>query len=246
VSGQRRGLILLVSGGVMLIVVLAALWLILGRTGGGPQRVLRRLATATNPALDVRYSYDAGVFTPAPYDGHADYPLRLNSPAGPAFPAFSFYGKRIRGLGRMLAKEPGPILYDFVGQENDSAFEQWYGLKPLSPPKYEDARLGGKLGLHQKLEYGKVPGKSAWPLYFPDSVKAGDKVYIEGWTLFSKDDLFFFYAVSPEPLGTAQRNACLIVLNSLKFGAVLGNAQAPEPAPQPAPQPEGGSPSPPP
>jgi hypothetical protein len=51
-----------------------------------------------------------------------------------------------------------------------------------------------------------------------------DKAYIEGWALYTKQDLFFFYAVAPRPLTAAERNAALAVMNSLQFDALLGGA----------------------
>jgi hypothetical protein len=218
---NTKSTLFIVAGVLALLVIAAGLYVVLApglRQVAGVR--LRGRLQGTNPALDVRYSYDSGVFTPAPYDSRAEYPMQLDSTD------FSFYGKRIRGLGTMLGKEPGGVLYDFVGSEHFSGFEEYYKLVPAGEPHYEDAQIGGKLGLHQVAQYDAGPG-SIWPVYFPrDFVGKGapQTAYVEGWAVFTADDLFFFQAVSVKPLDSSQRQACQQVMDSLKFNAVVDNA----------------------
>jgi hypothetical protein len=220
---ERRTLLVATAAVLVLLVLAVLAWLLLaGSRAPAKLRAGRNAAVGTNLALDLRYKYSTRVFTPAPYDSRAEFPLRLDALGGGGRTPFSLYGKRISGMGRMLAKEPAPLLYDFVGQQSDSMFTESYKLEQLAQPVYEDAHIGGRLGLHQRLAY--KPGSEAqeWPGYFPDTVKAGPQAFIEGWTFFTEDDLFFFYAISPAPLSDAQRSACLQVLNSLQFNAVAG------------------------
>ena len=247
--------------GVLLALLLAAVaWLLLqggsGGIGRGPS------ASGTNPALDVRFRYNPRLLRPAAYDSAAEFPLQLDGAD------FSFYAKRIRGVGEMLGdKAAQPMLYDFVGSQQNDLFEYWYRLKPEGKPLYEDARLQGRLALHTVTVYDRVKESRGWPPYFPRSVtgdtpagnsalpdsavdensksdealdeetenqvvrsiaKAGgvDKAYVESWALYTKSDLFFFYAVSPHELTSSERDAVINVINSLQFNAVMGSATA--------------------
>ena len=235
---------LLISAAVLLAVVIAAAFVLLRAPSGETRRPPPDPVTGTNLALDVRLIYDANVFSPAPFDDRAEYPLRLDADG------FSFYGKRIRGLGRLLAKDPAPLLYDFVGSQHVESFERWFGLEPVGEPLYEDATIGGRLGLHQQLTYRKTPQSRGWPTYFPPAVIAPhgeqeqtdpeggyagrmargtgvDVAYIEGWALFTDSDLFFFQAISAEPLTAAQRDACTAVMDSMEFDVLLAPPEQP-------------------
>lgn len=203
---------------LVVILAVAVIWLLTAEIGGGGPGGRTDLRTGTIPALDLRYGYDQAVFTPAPYDGRAEFPLRLDA-AG-----FSFYGKRIRGAGLLLEQTPQSQLYDFVGTEDAEVFETYYGLKRTFE-KYEDARIGGKLALHTRLTFEYTELSVGWPSYFPDNVKAGKTAHLEGWALFSAEDLFYFYAVASQPLTDGQRAACTEVLNSLEFNALLGGGE---------------------
>jgi len=254
-----NGKVLYAVAGVLLAVLLAAIiWLLL--QGGGGMHLGPR-ASGTNPALNVRYTYNPKLLKPAPYDGAAEFPLQLDGSD------FSFYGKRIRGAGEMLGDKPAqPMLYDFVGSQQNEVFEYWFRLKPEGKPLYEDARLQGKLALHTVTVYDRTKDSRGWPAYFPLAItgdveagngadpnapmpvkhkgdpildeqtedevvrsiaKAGgaDKAYVEGWAFYTKNDLFFFYAVSASELTNAQRNAVIDLMNGMQFDAVLGNAK---------------------
>lgn len=227
--------VLITIAATLAVLLLAGLaWVLLaggGMHGGGITS--GATTTASNPALNIRYRYNARVFTPAPYNGHGEFPLQLDSAGrGDATP-FSFYGKRLGGLGRLLGKEPAPMLYDFAGQQSDSMFIDNYGLEQAAAPHYEDARIGGRLALHQVLFFRKGQAKQ-WPDFFTDAMAQAQEAYIDGWTLFTKDDLFYFYAISPAPLSPSQRAACLGLLNSLQFNAIQDTSPAPgESAPAP-------------
>jgi hypothetical protein len=158
------GKLLYIVAGVLLALLLAAVvWLLSqgsgGGLGGGPR------ASGTNPALDVRYRYNPRLLKPAPYDPNAEFPLQLDGAN------FSFYGKRLRGAGTMLGDNPAqPMLYDFVGSQQNEVFEYWYRLKPAGKPVYEDARLQGKLALHTRTVYDRTKDSRGWPAYFPVAV----------------------------------------------------------------------------
>jgi len=232
----RRILLLAIAALLLLGVIVVALAVL--RPGGAGRRASQAvLAEATNLALDVRYTYNPALLTPAPFDNRAEYPLRLDGAD------FSFYGKRIRGLGKMLVKDPAPLLFDFVGSQHMESFELWFGLELVSEPVYEDAQINGRLGLHQSYVYRRTAESRGWPTYFPASVTKADSAadaadsaalkdrlaakqgaeiaYVEGWALFTDNDLFFFQAVSPAELTTEQRQACLDVLNSMQFDVLL-------------------------
>jgi hypothetical protein len=227
--------VLITIAAMLALLLLAGLaWVLLAggglRGGGIPSG---NASTASNPALNVRYHYDSRVFTPAPYNGHAEFPLQLDAAGGGGAPAFSFFGKRLGGLGRLLGKEPAPMLYDFAGQQSDSMFVDNYGLEQAAAPKYEDARIDGRLALHQVLAYRMGQDKQ-WPEFFPSAMDQAQEACIEGWTLFTKDDLFYFYAISPVPLTPSQRAACVALLNSLQFNAIRdAGPVSSEPAPEP-------------
>jgi len=212
---------------VLLVAITAVAWVALSAPGGARRGFGRGTLTGTNLALDVRFSYDSGLLTPAPYVADDEFPLRLDAAS------FSFYGKRLQGIGAMLAKQPGPLLYDFVGSQEADEFERWYKLRLASKPVYEDATIGGRLALHQQMTYELAGAQSFWPPYFPATVRQGNQACIEGWALFTDQDLFFFYAIGAQPLTSEQRAACVKLLNSLKFGAVApGEAETPAPPAQ--------------
>lgn len=190
------------------------LWALLPRPAGVPAR---RLLSAVNPTLNVRYRYDSQVFTPAAFDPLGEFALRLNGRAeSTAGPRFAFYGKRIEGIGDLLGKEPAPILYDFVGSQYTAEFEESFGLRLLDEPQYEDFELHGALGLHQLLRYARESGQR-WPAWFPGGLVEEQEATVEGWVFFHGSDLFYFYAVSAAPLNEAERAACLAVLQSMEF-----------------------------
>jgi hypothetical protein len=173
----------------------------------------------------VRFTYDASVFKPAPYDGRAEFPLRLDADT------FSFYGKRIRGIGKLLARDPGPLLYDFVGTQHEDVFT-YYRLEPVGEPRYEDADLGGELGLHTTATYRQADPSIGLPPYFPEAVKEQSEITVEGWAAFSDADLFYFYVVSAGPLGSRERAACEAVIDTMRFNALAADelpAAEPEP-----------------
>jgi len=249
---SRRMLLLAIAALLLLGVIAVALILVLPGNIGQQSRKSEPVE-ATNLALDVRYSYDPSLLTPAPFSGRAEYPLRLDGTN------FSFYGKRIQGLGKMLVKDPAPLLYDFVGSQHMESFELWFGLELVKEPLYEDAQISGRLGLHQQFIYRRTADSRGWPTYFPASVTKADTAadanadaplaerlaanqgaeiaYVEGWALFTTNDLFFFQAVSPAELTAEERQACLDVLNSMEFDVLLSppepdnNGETP---PQPA------------
>ncbi len=223
----------LALAGILLLLLLGALFMLLrpGGSGGG-RRQHGKLASGSNLALDLRYSYDPLMLRPADYDGTAEFPLQLDGAD------FGFYGKRIRGAGKILAKEPGPVLYDFVGSQHSEVFEFWYKLEPLAEPAYEDCELQGRLGLHQKLAYKLGPDSPGWPRYFPDSLRGalqedgsrsggGDTAYIEGWALFGTEDLYFFYAVAPRELTGDERAALVAMINGMQFNALGADSASP-------------------
>jgi hypothetical protein len=230
VSHTLRTVLITIAAMLALLLVAGLAWVLLA--GGGARGVgmpAGSAALASNPALNVRFHYNARVFTPALYNGHAEFPLQLDAPGGGDAPPFSFYGKRLGGLGRMLGKEPEPVLYDYAGQLSDSMFADSYGLEQAAAPHYEDARIGGRLALHQVLAYRK--GQAAhWPEFFPAAMEQSQEANIEGWTLFTQDDLFYFYAISPLPLAPSQRAACLALLNSMQFNAIQEAGPAPSEA----------------
>jgi hypothetical protein len=143
------------------LLAVAIFWLL---SQGASNIIAGPRAHGTNPALDVRFQYDPRVLEPAPYSSSAEFPLQLNAAD------WSFYGKRIRGAGDMLAKDPGPMLYDFVASQQDDVFGSWYKLKLEGKPMYEDARLQRRLGVHTVTVYNRAPESRGWPAYFPASV----------------------------------------------------------------------------
>lgn len=250
---RRRNLLLAVA--IILVAVIGYLLFPVLQPDGVPiwTSQVPELAETTNLALDVRFSYDPELVTPAPFDDRAEYPLQLDAET------WSFYGKRIQGVGRMLAKAPEALLYDFVGSQHLESLEVWYGLEPVGKPLYEDVYLNGVLGLHQQIAYERTPSSRGWPAYFPAVITAGpaeeephsigevrsgshieerlstdrglDKAYIEGWALFTDRDLFFFQTISRDPLSAGARDACMAMMESLQFNVLLGSdtpaAQAP-------------------
>jgi len=247
--------VLLAAAAVLLLLVLVCVFLLSPLNPAVKRAQAARLAEGTNLGLDVRFTYNADLLAPAPFDSRAEYPLRLDGET------FSFYGKRIRGLGTMLARDPAPLLYDFVGSQHVESFEQWFGLKQVGEPLYEDATIGGRLGLHQQLVYQRTAESRGWPSYFPkavteqggrdapaDAAKVVDRLavqsgaevaYIEGWVLFTESDLFFFQAISPRSLTGVERQACTDLLDSMEFDVLLGpSAEEPAEAVEPVALPE--------
>lgn len=223
-TGQRS--IWLAAGIIALFAVALLCWALVPREGQTPHR---RSIKALNPALGLSYRYDPAAFTPAPFDANAEFALQLSGePTGAALPRFALYGKRILGIGGLLGKAPGPLLYDFVGSQYAEEFEDNYKLTPLGEPRYEDLDLHGGLGLHQALRYTRPEGRR-WPGWFPAGLAESAEAAVEGWVFFHGANLYYFYAVSGAPLTEAQREACLEVIGSLEFGAAPPAADAGEP-----------------
>ncbi|MDQ3022769.1 MAG: hypothetical protein M3R04_00055 [bacterium] len=84
-----------------------------------------------------------------------------------------------------------------------------------------------KLEIPERKPGAPVVSEQTQDQFMREIAKQGgvDKAYIEGWALYTKADLFFFYAVAPHALTTGQRNAAVNVINSLKFNAVLGETK---------------------
>ncbi|MCC7478294.1 hypothetical protein IT575_07515 [bacterium] len=224
----------LLLAAVLLLALIGAVLLLARQGNGSARNASRRLSSGSNLALDLRYSYDAQFLQPGEYDGAAEFPLRLDGAE------FSFYGKRIRGAGKILAREPGPVLYDFVGSQHTEVFEFWYKLEPEGEPKYEDAQLQGRLALHQSMKYKLGPDSRGWPRYFPDSLRGSlqpdgsrsggaDTAHIEGWVLFGSEDLYFFYAIGPRELSESERVAMVALINSMQFNALGADSTASAP-----------------
>jgi hypothetical protein len=220
---NKRSLLWGVSGALLLAAVLALIWLLRSDGGAAGSGGGRGKGSASNPALDLRFGYDPAQFRVGAYDPNAEFPLLLEGLVD-GKPVWALGGKRIRGIATMLQKAPGQMLFDFVGSQDDEAFVSLYKLSPQGIPTYEDAKVQGQLALHTAQTYRKSATDSAWPSWFPEAVKSGDTAYVEGWAFFSPEDLFFFYAVSPAPISDAQRAACQRVLDSLRFGAILGDS----------------------
>jgi len=237
---MRRGL-LISTAMIMLAVVVAVAFMLFrgGQQGGWAQRT--SLQPATNLALDIRYSYDPAVLTLVDTPQNADYPLRLDGDD------WCFYGKRIRGIRQWLDNDAGSQFYDFVSYLNLESYESWYGLETIGDILYEDTTIGGRLAVHQQLTYRRSSASRGWPSFFPKSVTSasnGDNnlrnsaespdvgsslvvsdgletAYLEAWSLFSDNDLFFFQAVSPQRLTSEQRDGIQALLNSIEFDVLL-------------------------
>ena len=178
--------------------------------------------SGTNPAMNIRYSYNPQVFTQAPYDERREYPLQLDAQG------WSLHGKRLAGLGIMLEGAPAPMLYDFVASQHAEMYEDWYKLERVME-EYEDARIQGRLAVHCRWRYNRTAETTELPYYLPDSVRNGDVLETEGWALFTKEDLFFFYTFSAEQLTDGQRSEVISVLESISFNALgLEGSGAPD------------------
>lgn len=226
---KRNTLIWIAAAVVGLLACALLVWALL------PQAALRgrhKYVKAINPALNIGYRYDGLRFKPAPYDAGAEFAFQLDGQ--PGYP-MSLYGKRIAGIGSLLGKAPGAMLYDFVGTQYVDELVDNYKLAPQGEPRYEDIQLHGGLGLHQLLQYRRPDGRS-WPRWFPAGLEASEAATLEGWVFFHGPDLFFFYAVSAAPLDEASRAACLSVVQSLQFEKA--GAAAPDAAAAPAQQDE--------
>lgn len=236
----RRGL--LIGAAVILLALVLAVALTLFRSNqqtGWAQKT--SLQSATNLALDIRFSYDPMMLTLVDTPQNADYPLRLDGDD------WSFYSKRIRGIRHWLDNDAGSQFYDFVSYLNLENYESWYGLEAIGDILYEDTTIGGRLAVHQQLAYRRSRTSRGWPSFFPASVTlassndedtsssadaavAGSSLvvsdgletaYLEAWSLFSDNDLFFFQAVSPQRLTSEQRDGIQTFLDSIEFDVLL-------------------------
>ncbi len=208
---------LIAVAGVLLVIFVALAVLVMKPTWQNvPKGPLALLVTGTNPTLDIRFEYDANILTPAPHDSRAEYPFQLDSNG------WGLYGKRIRGGGAMLETAPGPMLYDFVASQHADTYVDWYKFEMLEE-HYEDVSISGRPAVHCTWVFEKTTDSRDWPSYFPDSVKPGSQVAMQGWTVFSTNDLFFFYTFSPLPLGQAEQIAVVDLLNSIEYGALFGS-----------------------
>jgi len=215
---SRRMMVIVALALAVVLVALVA-WIISAGISHSELGGSGNLATATNPALDVRYSYDPAVFTPAPYDERGEYPLQLDAES------WSLHGKRIAGLGRALGQAPAPIVYDFVASQHAEMYEDWYKLE-RTREEYEDATIQGRLAVHCSWTYQRTPESGILPPYMPQAVRESEVIESEGWALFTDRDLFFFYTFGTKPLTDDLRAAVLQVLESMQFN-VLGTLPGP-------------------
>jgi hypothetical protein len=160
---MRTKYVMLAGGAALLVLFGVALWILFQPPRGHAQTA--KLLTATNPALDLRYSYDPDVFHPAPYDQHAEFPLRLDAKD------WSFYGSRIQGAGDLLSKQPQPVVYSFIDNEYSSIFTDFYKLHPEGESHDQQVTLGGQQAVRQQLVFDLAPDSVGWPPYFPESVR---------------------------------------------------------------------------
>lgn len=237
---------LLVSSAAILLAFALAVAVMLFRSNqqaGWAQKT--SLQQATNLALDIRYYFDPTVLTLVDTPQNADYPLRLDGDD------WSFYGKRIRGIRQWLDNDAGSQFYDFVSYLNLENYESWYGLKTVGDTLYEDTTIGSRLAVHQQLAYKRSSASRGWPSFFPDSVtdassgnadkRSGgnpadvdsslvvsdglETAYLEAWSLFSDNDLFFFQAVSPQRLTSEQQECVQTLLDSIEFDVLFAPSE---------------------
>lgn len=230
---DRRSLNLLAAGLAVLLVAGLA-WVMLAPEPGsqpgtealGPPKIQH----AGNPQLELRFSYDARYMKVGPFIDNAEFPMLLEGDG------WILQGKRISGMATLLHKEPISALYDWLGVMQMEGLERYYDLKEAEEPVYEDWNIGDKLAVHQRLVYETSKADPLLPAYISDSIRTidekGARIYIEGWVFFTDKDLFFFQAVSSEPLDEGQRQACDLVLQSLEFDALAGRQQEPPAAPE--------------
>lgn len=228
--GSRR--LNIIAAALATLLLVALLWVFLAPGGDGSGNALgpKRLEKGSNPNLDVRFEYDARYFSVGPFIDNAEFPFLLEGDG------WLMQGKRIRGMARLLHKEPISALYDWLGVMQMEGLERYFDLAEAEAPVYEDWQVGGRLAVHQKLVYETTKPDPQLPGYFPETVQAmkekGQRVYIEGWVFFTDQDLFFFQAVSPQPLSEEHRRACDEVLQSMQFNALMGAGREP-PAAEP-------------
>jgi hypothetical protein len=142
-------------------------------------------------------------------------------------------------------------LYDLVGSLQFEVLESYFGLVPVGEPVYTDTMINGQLVLHQQLVYRLGSRSSGWPRYFPESVTGpktiegdgeqysiqslltvpvsattAEKAYIEGWVMFTYSDLYYFQAISDQPLESTDRDLCRSLLERMEFGVTGIDNQA--------------------
>jgi hypothetical protein len=160
--------VLIWGGAAMLLLLGAAYWVLLQPPRGHAQTAGQ--LSASNPALELRYHYDPGIFHPAPYDPRAEFPLRLDAAD------WSFYGKRLQGLGTGLVDQPPPDVYSVVNDANTAVYREFYKLEQEGESEYQIVQLANLQALRQRLTLRLGPDSRGWPAYFPPSVR-GDKTY---------------------------------------------------------------------
>ena len=158
---QTRNM-LIVGGAALLLLVAAALWILFQQPRGVAKSL--RLLSAANPALDVRYHYDPSTFRPAPYDQHGEFPLRLDAKD------WSFYGKRIKGAGELLVKQPQAVVYKFVNDAGNSVYTEFYKLVQEGETKSDAVELGGLPSQRESMVLALVDQSRGWPSYFPAAI----------------------------------------------------------------------------
>ena len=200
--------------------------------GGTTKQTAHNLQRGSNPNLDVRFDYNASQLSPGPFVDNAEFPFLLEGEG------WLLQGKRIKGMASLLHKQPISALYDWLGVMQMEGLERYYDLKPAQDPLYEDWQVAERLAVHQQLVYEVSAAKPQLPGYFPaavlESAGKGSKIHLNGWVFFTDHDLFFFQAVSGEPLSEARLAACDEVLQSMQFNALLGGTQEPTASPDPA------------
>lgn len=234
------------------LAAMVALVVVLMPQGSGPASTPRYLQSVTNAQLDIRISFAPEVFTPVAGQERAEFPLQLKADDfvfyGKRIRGGGSSGAWVNDLKQKKSKQ---YLYDLVGSLQYEVLESYFGLVPVGEPVYTDTMINGKLVLHQQLIYRLGARSSGWPRYFPESVTGpktlesdgehysiqslltvpvssatAEKTYIEGWVMFTYDDLYYFQAISDQPLENTNRDQCINLLASMEFGVTGIDNQA--------------------
>jgi hypothetical protein len=244
--------LLLWGSGAFVLLLLAALWILLHPPNG--RAAMAGKLSASNPALNLRYNYNAAIFKPAPYDAHAEFPLRLDAED------WSFYGKRLGGMRDLLVKEPQPVVYRFINEASTSVYGEFYRLEIDGKDNMEDVRIGGVEAVRQQLRLQRTAKSLGWPRYFPYSITAGESAplivpqanaertfdlpddlppppagkerrapstlaWAYSWALFHGSDLFLFQAIAPRELTAKELAQAEALINGLQFDALQQSPQ---------------------
>lgn len=141
---------------------------------------------ASSETLHIAFSYDRNFFTSLLENERAEFGVKLVSER------YVLGLKKLSGVGRLLAKEPGSEFFKFFSGEVLHNLQR-YGMKLVEQETVEDFTAQGRPGAVQFLHMQLPEDRSRAPAYLPADV---DEVYLYYFHYYYPPDYWYFAAIA--------------------------------------------------